>query len=94
MTIIRIVLIAVVLTLAAFAAMALIGIALSLLRILFWVVVICIVVALLAKLFGAKNEPQAMTHKEQDKLHDAELTLEEYKRKLATQLQNNPDRRP
>lgn len=94
MAIIRIILIAVVLTLAAFAAMALVGMALSLLRILFWLAVVCVVVALVAKLFSARQAEPEVSDNRQDKLSNAELTLEEYRRKLEAQVQESRAKRP
>ncbi len=89
MNILKIILIAILLVLAAFGGLMIFGMALSLLRLLFWVAVIAVVVALLAKLFGGKGESEEIARPEQLQPQNAELTLEEYKRKLEDQLRKN-----
>jgi hypothetical protein len=91
MNILKIILIAIVLVLAAFGGLMIFGMALSLLRLLFWVAVICVVVALLAKLFGGSGGREETAEAEQLQPQNVELTLEEYKRKLEAQMRQDSD---
>ncbi len=91
MNILKIILIAIVLVLAAFGGLMIFGMALSLLRLLFWVAVVCVVVALLAKLFGGGGKLEETAKAEQLQPQNVELTLEEYKRKLEAQLKQDSD---
>jgi hypothetical protein len=63
--------------------------AFGLLKYLFWIAVICVLVALLWKMFGSSDNAEGPSDEPQDKLQNAEMTLEEYKRKIESQL-NEP----
>lgn len=93
MNFLKIFLIAVAVVLAAFATMALVGLAFTLLRALFWLAVICIVVALLWKMFGPKGAEQVEGSDAENRLQGAEMTLDEYKRKIEEQLKQETERR-
>ncbi len=93
MNILKIILIAVAFVLAAFAALALVGIAFTLLRALFWLAVICVVVWLLWKMFGSKGGALARSGDDHDQLQNTEMTLDEYKRKIEEQLKQDTERR-
>lgn len=91
MNILKIILIAIVVVLAAFGGLMIFGMALRLLHLLFWVAVVCVAVALLAKLFGG-GESKETTEPEQLRPQNVELTLEEYKRKLEDQLKKGSEK--
>jgi hypothetical protein len=93
MNFIKIILIAIAVVLAAFGALVFVGMAINLLKILFWLLVICIFVALLWKMFGPGDGLQRSSGDEQDKLQSAELTLEEYKRKFESQTRRDAENR-
>lgn len=92
MNILKIILIAILIVLAAFGGMMIFGIALRLLRLLFLVVVVCVAVALLAKLFGGSGESKEIAEPERLEPQNVELTLEEYKRKLEDQLKKGSEK--
>ncbi len=91
MNILKIILIAVAFVLMAFGALAVVGVAISLLRTLFWLAVICVVVALLWKMFGPKGGALEPRGDDQPKLQNAEMALDEYKRKLEAELRRGSD---
>jgi membrane protein implicated in regulation of membrane protease activity len=93
MNIIKIILIILGLILAAFGAMVLVGMAISLLKIVLFLAVVCIVVAFLWKLFSGGSETQELDNDPQTRLQKAELTIEEYKRKLELQSKQGTDKR-
>ncbi|MBK6796354.1 MAG: hypothetical protein IPG76_06060 [Acidobacteria bacterium] len=86
MNIIRIFVMGIAFLIAALIALALAGMAFTLLRFLFWVIVGLIVIAGLWKLFGPKDGAGSSDNNPQGKLENAELTIDEYKRKLEEQL--------
>jgi hypothetical protein len=91
MTIIKILLLLLGLLLAAFGAMILFGMALSLLKVAVSIAVVVGIVWFLVKLFGGdENENAIATQDPMSKLQNAELTLDEYKRKLEEQLRQGP----
>lgn len=65
------------------------GMTLALLKFAFWLVVIGAIIAVLWKLFGGGSDAQTSGGEEQGRLQNAEMTLEEYKRKIESQL-NEP----
>ena len=93
MNIIKIILIILGLILAAFGAMILVGMAISLLKFVFFLAVICIILWFLWKIFGGGSSQAELKDAEQGKLQNTELTFEEYKRKLESQIQQEADKR-
>ena len=85
----KLALVAVAAVLAAFVVISILGMAFSLLNYLFWIIVICIIVALLWKLFGSSDKAEVSGDDPQNQLQNAEMTLEEYKRKIESQI-NEP----
>lgn len=85
MNIIKIILILLGLVFVGILGSIVVGAAFSLLRLLFWLAVIGAVIAVLWKLFGGGDAPSPGAEK-QGQLQNTELTLEEYKRKLESQL--------
>jgi Na+/melibiose symporter-like transporter len=82
----KMIVIAVAAVLATILVFSLIGMAFSLLKYLFWIAVICVIVALLWKMFGSRDRAEVSGDDPQNKLQNAEMTLEEYKQKLESQL--------
>lgn len=94
MSIIKILLLILGLLLAAFGAMILIGMALSLLKVAISIAVVIGIVWLLVKLFGGDDDEKVIATRDPlSKLKNAELTMEEYKRKLEAQLKQGPEKR-
>lgn len=92
MYILKLILIGILVVFLAFIALALVGVAFSLLKYLFWLAVIGFVAVMLWKMFGPKGgtrEEKIETQPGQGRLQNSELTLEEYKRKLEAQLRND-----
>jgi len=88
MNFLKLILIGIVVVFLAFTSMALVGVAISLLRSLFWLAVIGLGAVILWKMFGPQGAKQVEDVEPQDKLQNNELTLEEYKRKLEAQLKD------
>ncbi len=93
MNILKIILIAVAFVFAVFGVLMLIGMAFTLLRAMFWLAVICIVVWLLWKMFGAKGDELIARSDDYNELQNTEMTLDEYKRKIEEQLKRESERR-
>jgi hypothetical protein len=91
MNILKIILIGVLVVFLAFTGMWLIGVALSLLKSLFWLFVIGLAALALWKMFGPKGAKQVEDAEPENKLQNTELTLDEYKRKLEAQLNKGKD---
>ncbi len=91
MNILKVFVIAVAFVLAAFVAMWLVGVAITLLKAVFWLAVICIVVMLLWKMFGPKGGALVQGGDAQNKIDNAEMALDEYKRKLEDQVRQDSD---
>ncbi|MCI0525602.1 MAG: hypothetical protein L0Y75_10105 [Acidobacteria bacterium] len=94
MKILKIILIGMVVVFLAFTSLALVGVAISILRSLFWLFVIGIAAVVLWKMFGPQSAKQVEDAEAPTKLQNPELTLEEYKRKLEAQLKQGSERRP
>ncbi|MGE0133189.1 MAG: hypothetical protein AB7U82_34360 [Blastocatellales bacterium] len=92
MNFLKIILIGIVVVFLAFTSLALVGVAISLLRSLFWLLVIGLAAVVLWKMFGPQNDERVEEAKPQSKLQNTELTLEEYKRKLETELRKGSER--
>jgi hypothetical protein len=86
MNFLKIILIGIVVVFLAFTSLALVGVAISLLRSLFWLFVIGLAALLLWKMFGPQDARRVEDAEPQNKLQNTELTLEEYKRKLEAEL--------
>jgi hypothetical protein len=91
MKFLKLVLIGLVVVLLAGAGLALVGVAIGLLKNLFWLALIGAVAVLLWKMFGPQDAKQVEKVEPQNKLENTELTLEEYKRKLEAQLKQSSD---
>lgn len=94
MNFLKIILIGILVVFLAFTGMALVGMAFSLLRSLFWLFVIGLAAMALWKMFGPKGAKQVEDGDTQSKLQNTELTLDEYKRKLEAQLKQGSEKRP
>jgi membrane protein implicated in regulation of membrane protease activity len=93
MSFLKIILIGLAVVIIAFTGLALVGIAMSLLKSLFWLFVIGLAAVLLWKMFGPQEPERLETPSPQDKLQNTELTLEEYKRKLEAQMKRGAEKR-
>lgn len=91
MNFLKIILIGIVVVFLAFTSLALVGVAISLLRSLFWLAVIGLGAMILWKMFSPQGAKQVEDVEPQDKLQNNELTLDEYKRKLEAQLKQDSD---
>ena len=90
MYILKLILIGILVVFLAFIALALVGVAFSLLKYLFWLAVIGFVAVMLWKMFGPKGGTrEEKIETQQGRLQNSEQTLEEYKRKLEAQLRND-----
>lgn len=92
MNILKIILGLLAVVIAAIAVLWLVGMAFHLLYYLFWLAVICIVLAALVKLFGGKGDATEPTGEPQNRLQDAEQTLDEYKRKLEAEVKQSREK--
>ncbi len=92
MNILKIILAVLATVIAAIAVLAVAGIAIHLLYYLFWLAAICIVLAVLVKLFGSKNDAPEASSDVQNRLQDAELTIDEYKRKLEAEVSQSREK--
>lgn len=77
---------------ATIGVLAVIGLAMDALFYLFWLAVICLVLALLVKLFGSKDGAPDSTGDVQNRLQGAEQTIEEYKRKLEAEVRHSREK--
>ena len=86
MNILKVLLVVLITVISTIAVLAVIGLAANLLFYLFWLAVICLVLIALAKLFGSKGDGSESASTPQSRLQDAELTLDEYRRKLEAEV--------
>jgi hypothetical protein len=93
MNFLKIILVGILVVFLAFTGMALVGMAFSLLRSLFWLFVIGLAAMALWKMFGPKGAKREERSEEQSKLQTPEMTLDEYKRKLEAQLKQGSEKR-
>jgi hypothetical protein len=93
MNFLKIILIGILVVFLAFTGMALVGMAFSLLRSLFWLFVIGLAAMALWKMFGPKGAKLEERSEDQSKLQTPEMTLDEYKRKLEAQLKQGSEKR-
>jgi hypothetical protein len=91
MNFLKIILIGILVVFLAFTGLWVVGMAISLLKSLFWLFVIGLAAVLLWKMFGPEKVERVEAAKPQDKLQNTELTLDEYKRKLEAQLKQDSD---
>jgi len=89
MYILKYILIGILVVFLALIGLTMVSAAFSLLKYLFWLAVIGFVAVMLWRMFVPKGARQEEKQEAQGKLQDAELTLEEYKRKLEAQLRND-----
>jgi hypothetical protein len=80
--------------LAALLGLWAIGLAFSLLKSLFWVIVLLLIVALLWKLFGSSESSALSGTGDDGKLQNAEMTLDEYRQKIEALARGEGDKRP
>ena len=89
MNILKVLLIVLVTVISVLAVLAVIGLAANLLFYLFWLAVICLALIALVKLFGSKDGGADSASAPQSRLQDAELTLDEYRRKLEAEIKQS-----
>ena len=94
MNFLKIILIGILVVFLAFSGMWLVGVAISLLKSLFWLFVIGLAAMGLWKMFSSKGAKQVEDAEPENKLQNTEMTLEEYKRKLEAQLRQDSEKRP
>jgi hypothetical protein len=78
--------------LAALLGLWAVGVVFSLLKSLFWLVVLLLAVALLWKWFGS-GRSAALSGNDAGKLPNTELTLDEYRRKIESLAKGGEDKR-
>ena len=93
MNFLKIILIGILVVFLAFSGMWLIGVAIGLLKSLFWLFVIGLAAMALWKVFSSKGAKRVEDSQPENKLQSPELTLDEYKRKLEAQLKQNSEKR-
>jgi len=93
MNILKIILVGILVVFLAFTGMWLVGVAIGLLKSLFWLFVIGLAAMALWKMFGPKGAKQVEDAEPEIKLQNTEMTLEEYKRKLEAQLKQGSEKR-
>jgi len=79
--------------LAALLGLWVIGLAFSLLQSLFWIIVILLVVVVLWKLFGPDDTTAVTGSDANSKLQNAEMTLDEYRRKIESSTKADSEKR-
>jgi len=94
MNFLKIILIGILVVFLAFSGMWLIGVAIGLLKSLFWLFVIGLAAMALWKMFSSKSPKRVEDSQPENKLQSPEMTLEEYKRKLEAQLKQGSEKRP
>jgi hypothetical protein len=92
MNFLKIILIGILVVFLAFSGMWLIGVAISLLKSLFWLFVIGLAAMAIWKMFGSKGAKRVEDSQPENKLQSPELTLDEYKRKLEAKLRKDSER--
>lgn len=93
MNVLKLALFVVGIALAALLGLWVIGLAFSLLQSLFWVIVILLVVAVLWKLFGPDHTTAVTGADANSKLQNAEMTLDEYRRKIESSTKADGEKR-
>jgi hypothetical protein len=94
MKLLKAILIGIVVLFLAFIGMKLIGVAIKILFALFWLALIGLAAMALWKMFASKGTKRAESSEEPQKLQTPEMTLEEYKRRLESQLKQGSEKRP
>jgi membrane protein implicated in regulation of membrane protease activity len=94
MKLLKAILIGIVVLFLAFIGMKLLGVAIKILFALFWLALIGLAAMALWKLFVSKGAKQEERREEPSKLQTPEMTLEEYKRRLESQLKQGSEKRP
>lgn len=79
--------------LAALLGLWVIGLAFSLLKSLFWIIVILLIAALLWKLFGPDKASEISGAGANNKLQNTEMTLDEYRRKIESLAKGEGEKR-
>ena len=92
MNFLKIILIGILVVFLAFTGLWVVGMAISLLKSLFWLFVIGLGALLLWKMFGPEKVEQVGAPSPQEKIQNTELTLDEYKRKLEEQLRQRSEK--
>jgi hypothetical protein len=92
MNFLKIILIGILVVFLAFSGMWLIGVAISLLKSLFWLFVIGLAAMALWKMFSPKGVKRVEDSQPENKLQSPEMTLDEYKRKLEAQLKQGSEK--
>jgi membrane protein implicated in regulation of membrane protease activity len=94
MKLLKAILIGIVVLFLAFIGMKLIGVAIKILFALFWLALIGLAAMALWKMFASKGAKKEERREEPQKLQTPEMTLEEYKRRLESQLKQGSEKRP
>jgi hypothetical protein len=94
MKLLKAILIGIVVLFLAFVGMKLIGVAIKILFALFWLALIGLAAMALWKMFASKGNKRAESGEEPRKLQTPEMTLEEYKRRLESQIKQGSEKRP
>ncbi len=79
--------------LAALLGLWVIGLAFSLVKSLFWIIVLLLVVAFLWKLFGPDKSSALPGNDATGRLQNTEMTLEEYRRKIESLAKGDGEKR-
>jgi uncharacterized membrane protein len=88
----KLVLIGIVVVFITFMGMKLLGVAFRLLMSVFWLALIGLAALAVWKMFSSKGTKQVEEAEPKNKFQNAELTLEEYKRKLESQLKQGSEK--
>jgi hypothetical protein len=94
MKLLKAILIGIVVLFLVFVGMKLIGVAIKIMFALLWLALIGLAAMALWKMFGPKGAKRAESSEEPVKLQTPEMTLEEYKRRLESQLKQGSEKRP
>jgi membrane protein implicated in regulation of membrane protease activity len=92
MKFLKLALIGIVVVFLLFIGLRLISVAIRVMFFLFWLALIGFAAVMLWKMFGSNGSGRMEEADERDKLQNAELTLEEYKRKLEDDLRKSSER--
>jgi hypothetical protein len=92
MKFLKLVLIGIVVVFITFMGMKLLGVAFRLLMSVFWLALIGLAALAVWKMFSSKGTKQVEEAEPKNKFQNAELTLEEYKRKLESQLKQGSEK--
>ena len=93
MKFLKLVLIGILVLFLAVIGMKVLGVAFKILMSMFWLALIGLIAVGVWKMFSSKGTKQVEDAEPENKFENAELTLEEYKRKLEAQLKEGSEKR-